>query len=342
MSRPARGFFDDDDDDDAQESFQTDRAVHGDADSLDHDSLNARGQSPLLPPLPAQYRDEYDRGSSVATGDRTHAGRVSSVTGAAMGSSVRGGVGTTMNGYDSMRGDSPSLDDIIAGGIGARKRGRNVQALLQAWQNEMGAPELLVFPVEIVERVVKDLARRKELVRKAQSTAGMDESFYLAATVVATENMRASHALKMFTRERIWKVGLGRVMRRARLAESAERRLTRLGEQLEQCPEYYLSQADVKHRLYPNEVAHAEGYVRLVKAYHDACAMDAMPAQVARQPPPMPTPDFSKPVFFRARKDCAPVVLPDGESFTFTAGSQHMCRYSTIRALLEAGDVELI
>lgn len=42
-------------------------------------------------------------------------------------------------------------------------------------------------------------------MRKAQSTAGMDESFYLAATVVATENMRASHVLKMYTRERIWK-----------------------------------------------------------------------------------------------------------------------------------------
>lgn len=29
--------------------------------------------------------------------------------------------------------------------------------------------------------------------------------------------------------------------------------------QLEQCPEYYLSLADVKQRLYANEIAHAEG-----------------------------------------------------------------------------------
>ncbi|TKA51247.1 hypothetical protein B0A53_05823 [Rhodotorula sp. CCFEE 5036] len=329
MSRPGRGFFDDDDDDlvdleTGQESLQSDRAPR--PDSLDYDSLNLRSQSPFLPPLPAQgseANDSYERGSSVATGGRTAGGgRVSSVTGGATaagaggGSSVRALRGNTTNGYASTRGDSPSLDDILAGGSSRGRDGRNVQQLLRAWQNEMGAPELLKFPTKVVERVVKDLARRKELVRKAQSTAGMDESFYLAATVVATENMRASHVLKMYTRERIWK--------------------------LEQCPEYYLSLADVKQRLYSNEIAHAEGYVRLVKAYQDACAMDAMPEQIARQPPPMPTPDFSKPVFFRARKDCAPVVLPDGETFVFTAGSQHMCRYSTIRALLEAGDIELI
>ncbi|GAA5871998.1 hypothetical protein JCM3774_006577 [Rhodotorula dairenensis] len=321
MSRQERGFFDDDDEDfeTGQESLQSDRAVYNDPrPGAGHDPLDLRDQSPSLPPLPAQGlgNDSYERGSSVATGARTAAGRVSSVTGAAAGSSVRGLGGDTTNGYASTRGESPSLDDILLGGAARERQGRNVQQLLRAWQNEMGAPELLKFPTRLVERVVKDLARRKELVRKAQSTSGMDESFYLAATVVATENMRASHVLKMYTRERIWK--------------------------LEQCPEYYLSLADVKQRLYANEIAHAEGYVRLVKAYQDACAMDAMPEQIARQPPPMPTPDFSKPVFFRARKDCAPVVLPDGETFVFTAGSQHMCRYSTVRALLEAGDIELI
>lgn len=56
------------------------------------------------------------------------------------------------------------------------------------------------------EALTEAIVLQKELVRKAQSTSGMDESFYLAATLVATENMRASHVLKMYTRERIWKV----------------------------------------------------------------------------------------------------------------------------------------
>ncbi|TNY17206.1 hypothetical protein DMC30DRAFT_431816 [Rhodotorula diobovata] len=297
MSR-ARGFFDDDDDDDdsqlQQESFQSHQAVHDESFFSRDDSVPPRRQD----------RDT----SSIGPGARTAAGRISSVTGAAAGSSVRAG-------FESSRGDSPSLDDILGEGA-PRDTSRNVQKLLRAYQNEVGAPELLKFPRQLVEKVVKSLARRKDLVRIAQSTPGHDDAFYIAASVVATENMRAAHVLKMFTRQRIYK--------------------------LEQCAEYYLSQPDVHERLYHNEVAHAEGYVRLVKAYHDASAMDAMPEQVTRNPPPMPTPDFGQPVLCRARRDCPPVVLPDGELFAFAQGSQHMCRYSTIRALLEAGDVELI
>ncbi|GAA5974504.1 hypothetical protein JCM21900_004963 [Sporobolomyces salmonicolor] len=302
MSKPGRGFFDDDDDD-APESYPT---SHLAAD----DSLSSTGQlsprryasTPAGLGGAAAPRLADARASTATTG-----GRVSSITGPQAGSSARA--------YESTRGESLGLDEIL-GEDRDLARERNVQRLLRAWTNEMGAPELLTFPRELVERVVKDLARRKAIVRRAQSTSGQDEAFYTTAAVVATENMRAAHVLKMFARERIHK--------------------------LEHCAEYYLSLADVRERLYPNEIAHAEGYLRLVKAYHDTAAMDAMPEQVTRNPPPMPTPDFSKPVFFRARRDCPPVVLPDGEAFVFTEGSQHMCRYSTIRALLEKGDVELI
>ncbi|GAA5895881.1 hypothetical protein JCM6882_001401 [Rhodosporidiobolus microsporus] len=302
MNKAARGggFFDDDDDD-APESYQTTTtagALAGD------DTLSSNYGASVSPQR--NWPDAGQRDSSVGTGSRA-GGRVSSVTGAAAGSSVRG--------FESSRGDSPSLDDILGEGRKADE-GRNVQKLLRAWQNEMGAPELLKFPRELVERVVKTLAKRKEMVRIAKETEGQDDSFYVALGIVATENMRVSHVLKMFTRERIWK--------------------------LEQCAEYYLQQDDVHERLYGNEIAHAEGFVRLVKAYHDSAAMDAMPEQVTRNPPPIPQPDFSKPVFFRARRDCQPVVLPDGEIFAFEKGSQHMCRYSTVRALLENGDVELI
>ncbi|GAA5881128.1 hypothetical protein JCM8547_005425 [Rhodosporidiobolus lusitaniae] len=303
MSKAERGGFFDDDDDDQPESYQTTSAVAGD------DSLSSNYAASVSPqrgwPAARQHRD-----SSVGIG--TGGGRVSSVTGAAAGSSTRGG-----GGYESTtRGDSPSLDDILGDGTASREKGRNVQKLLRAYQNEIGAPELLMFPRELVERVVKTLATRKEMVRRAKETPDQDDAFYVAASIVAVENMRAAHVLKMFTRERIWK--------------------------LEQCAEYYLQQDDVVQRLYPNEIAHAEGYVRLVKAYHDSAAMDAMPEQVTRTAPPVPTPDFSKPVFFRARRDCAPVVLPDGEVFAFENGSQHMCRYSTVRALLANGDIELI
>jgi GINS complex subunit 4 len=108
---------------------------------------------------------------------------------------------------------------------------RNVQKLLREWHNEMGAPELLRFPRELVEKFVKDLASRvsrisflldkrghktdyfvfrklgqKAIVRAAQTERGRDEAFYTTAAILATENMRAAHVLKMYTRERIYKV----------------------------------------------------------------------------------------------------------------------------------------
>lgn len=145
----AKGGFFDDDDDDLPESYQsTTAAVAGGDDSLDF----RRDLSPLGGPVPPRG----DRASSAGTGSRA-AGRVSSVTGAAAGSSVRG--------WESSRGDSPSLEDILGESAGKDKR-RNVQRLLRAWQDEMGAPELLRFPRDLVEKVVKDLARR---VRPAHS-----------------------------------------------------------------------------------------------------------------------------------------------------------------------------
>lgn len=47
---------------------------------------------------------------------------------------------------------------------------------------------------------------QKSIVRIAQTTAGKDEAFYTTASILATENMRAAHVLKMYTRERIYKV----------------------------------------------------------------------------------------------------------------------------------------
>lgn len=74
------------------------------------------------------------------------------------------------------RGASPSLDDILAGRDDDDDEGgehldepgeeRNIEKLIRAWNNEIGAPELLVFPRVLVEQVVKDLARR---VRSALS-----------------------------------------------------------------------------------------------------------------------------------------------------------------------------
>lgn len=53
---------------------------------------------------------------------------------------------------------SPSLEDILGEDAGPPER--NIVKLIRYWSNEIAAPELLVFPRQLVERVTKDLARR--------------------------------------------------------------------------------------------------------------------------------------------------------------------------------------
>lgn len=43
-------------------------------------------------------------------------------------------------------------------------------------------------------------------MRRANALQGKEESWYVTVAIAATENMRAAHVLKSFTRERIYKV----------------------------------------------------------------------------------------------------------------------------------------
>ena len=43
-------------------------------------------------------------------------------------------------------------------------------------------------------------------MRRANALEGKEESWYVTVAIAATENMRAAHVLKSFTRERIYKV----------------------------------------------------------------------------------------------------------------------------------------
>ncbi|KAM0791923.1 hypothetical protein ACM66B_004177 [Microbotryomycetes sp. NB124-2] len=308
-------FFDDDDD--------------SQLDSLRAEQMSVGTSAQLQQPAAGERRGDGQFGrdsDSTTTGARAQSTR----NGA--GSSVTGR-GAYYNGDGSTRAGSPQLDRIINEHAGfddddeyhfgdeefeqrRRDQGRLIDRLTRAWNNEIGAPELLKFPKRLVERTAKELASRKALVKRANATEDGDDALYLQASLVATENMRISYVLKSLLRERIYKI--------------------------EQCAEYYLAQDDVEERMYHNEIAHAESYVELVRTYMNTAAMDAMPEQIARNPPPVKEPDLTKAVFIRTRRACGPVLLPDGSLVNFDRNSQHMLRYSTVRTLLERDEVELI
>ncbi|SGY43681.1 BQ5605_C001g00046 [Microbotryum silenes-dioicae] len=344
-------FFDDDDDQD-YEAYQAPQ----------QDIPAAAAAADRLPALPLlqernqdddhQLNDDLDldlQADSLSTSSYIPAAGTS-IRGARH-SSVANGLGSSRYHASSSRGrgDSPGLHDILAHEgedmdlLDRGKRESNVAKLMRCWINESGSPELLPFPRKLVERLVKDLASRKTLVRHVNATASGDDALYLQASLVATENMRAAHVLKAYTRQRIHK--------------------------LEAHVEYYLGLPleDRRKRLYSNELAHAEGYYALKREYLNNSAVDALPERIRVHEAPVAEPDLSSAVFCRVRRACGPVVLPEsvpgtnaptreatptdslttnddnsGMLMSFDEGSQHMLRYSTIRDLLAKDLLELI
>lgn len=267
MSKQGGGFFDDDDDlDETPESYQTSNLGN-------EDSLSSTGF-----PSPRRYQttttdngangSRNGRASSLTTAGRT-GGRVSSVTGAAAGSSRRD--------YQSTRGGSPGLDDDDMGEEGGISRERNVQRLLRAWHNEMGAPELLRFPRELVEKMVRDLARRVSSFRFDPTV-----ECWLIWNALETENDRQESANDSGSRRRILHYSCyrrdreyescsctqdvhsgtdiqGALLLRIQAVVAMSTDLLMFVSQLEQCAEYYLNLPDVDEILYQNEINHAQG-----------------------------------------------------------------------------------
>lgn len=135
-------FADDDDEDDYRNAANAieDFSRAGTASLLD-DSYSAAGKSGAA-----------DRAGSSRLGGAGYGGY-----GGGRQSSVTGG-----RAYDdsTRRGGSPSLDDILGEDLAADDGERNIEKLIRAWNNEVGAPELLRFPKRLVERIAKDLVMR--------------------------------------------------------------------------------------------------------------------------------------------------------------------------------------
>ena len=153
------------------------------------------------------------------------AARVSSVTGDTTASSFRDSSifdrESNDRTIDRTRDESVSLEDIL--GTGMKESGTDVQELMRCWRNERAAPELLVFPLVLVNRLTLNLAKKvrffveireqrfdvtmqKETVDRLNSVENQPESNYIKLSIAATENMRADFALKSFLRARLYKV----------------------------------------------------------------------------------------------------------------------------------------
>ncbi|KAM0750867.1 hypothetical protein T439DRAFT_356602 [Meredithblackwellia eburnea MCA 4105] len=328
-------FFDDDDGDETFTSNNNDQ-LHQQASPTRSSSAAAAANDSFFdddwdaflppPPRPLQALDSTSANGSGSGGGK---GRISAISNNAdrnssssfRASSVVSSERASGSGAGVGRGraNSPDLEDIIGGDVEGQKE-RNIVKLIRAWSNENSAPELLVFPADLVERVVKDLAMRREDVKRWSLEQNKPEGYHVQLALFQTEILRASHVLRSYLRERLYKV--------------------------EKFARYYLSDMeDAKNRMYPNELAHAQGYVEITNTYFRNGAINAMPEKMHKKLDDatlFPQPDFAQAVLVRARRNCPTVIVPDGTSMNFEKDSQHLVRYSTIRELLRLDYVELV
>lgn len=107
--------------------------------------------------------DSFFSQPSPVRGPAFAAARVSSVTGDTTASSFRDSSifdrESNDRTIDRTRDESVSLEDIL--GTGKQEQsGTDVQELMRSWRNERAAPELLVFPLALVNRLTLNLAKK--------------------------------------------------------------------------------------------------------------------------------------------------------------------------------------
>jgi len=118
---------------------------------------------------------------------------------------------------------------------------------------------------------------------------------------------------------------------------------------IEKYARYILANPQVQTKLSEMELKHAQSYAELLTTHFTESILKSLPLQqrslqenAAFMPSMISAPDLMKPVFVHARKDCAPVVLPDGSTMEMHKGQISLTQYHVIEQLLVRGEVELV
>ena len=136
-----------------------------------HTSTSLRPSSPPFNPHSYQPNTSYHPSSRPDTSSHRH-----DTSSRRADTSSRRGAADTSSLARARTPDADELDDILAdmdvdhdGAGGGREGGeRSVVRLQRCLANEQGAPELLAFPRELVEGIVRDLAARVSSRRSGQ------------------------------------------------------------------------------------------------------------------------------------------------------------------------------
>ncbi|KAF2664758.1 DNA replication complex GINS protein SLD5 [Microthyrium microscopicum] len=214
------------------------------------------------------------------------------------------------------------IDDILADLDAATvpQETLDIQLLTRLWVAERVAPELLVWPDDLISRITERMSAQVELIE--EQTATMDPKSSFGLIVLQTEMERVKFLVRSYLRARLAKVDAH--------------------------PLYY-NEGEPAGRLSVEEKQYLTAHQTLLEAHYGASFLGQFPAQLQRMDDPaggismVETPDAERAVFVRALRDAGLVRMPGrDESWDVKRGDVRVVRWSAVRDLVEIGDLELI
>ncbi|KAL9130554.1 MAG: hypothetical protein Q9175_006991 [Cornicularia normoerica] len=216
------------------------------------------------------------------------------------------------------------IDDILAevDSHAVPRETRDLQELTRAWVTERSAPEILPWPDGLMERVLERIRRQIELVE--EQTGNTDPKANFRLIIIQTELERFKFLVRSFLRARVAKIDAHAL--------------------------HHLSDSSTKVRLSPSELQYATAHTSLLHAHYHSSFLSQFPTSLQRMDDTaggismVEGPDVDKAVFVRALKDVEEPVYVEGTdtAFEMRRGDVVVMRWSAIREVVMAGDVELI
>ncbi|PKI85000.1 GINS complex subunit [Malassezia vespertilionis] len=207
----------------------------------------------------------------------------------------------------------------------------HILRLAHAWLNERGAPEILAWDFNIVEKVMDQILQQQSILDSLASDASTSEEEHFRLNLVQLDVERAKWLLRSYLRSRLVKI--------------------------EKYAAYIMEHRTEQARLSDVELGYAKRYHQLMHDHYTNAVLQFLPETMRSMQDAVPgsapesragkmaaSPNLDTPVFIYCREDCGPlrVFELDGAPAALDKGSIHLLAYRSIRLLLQQRRVELL
>ncbi|KAK3696647.1 GINS complex subunit [Vermiconidia calcicola] len=206
------------------------------------------------------------------------------------------------------------------------QRTRDLQALTRAWVNERTSPELLPYPVDLVERVTDRIKTQIETIEEMTGT--MDPKSNFTLVILQTELERFKFLVRSFLRARI-----------------AKRKIDKYALHCRQ-----LAQTDPAI-LSPLEQQYLQSHQALLASHYSASFLSSFPQALQKLDDTsggismVDKPDEDSAVFCRVLRDAGSVEIQSeggAADVDLKRGDVWVLRWSAVKDSVVTGDVELL